>query len=1700
MKLKKRLMLFVTILTIMFTILAPSFSTAISETPVANEETILEETNLYFDPVAALAVQERLLHDSGDDLTMYGDLALVLHTLGDPVGAVGFEGDYALPDDPNALVEVIVQFHTPPSEVLRMMNEANHPYMQAAAFGRTVMTYEDRALTAHSLFESQLSAMPVPFGLGGSPAILDTTHTLFNGALMLVPAGMMEMLAALPEVFMLSPNYAVHSAFEAEDDFYDFALEFLVELEEMFLDGDGTVEAIVVEEENNTEIVTPADPATWTPGANTWSRGFMREAIELFDLETIWDSGITGRGVRAIVIDSGLDYNHPRYHPFHFENQRMQDGTLGSRVPGSGGNAGVNNPSVPPGAGNILPGTPGQPHNNNSPQETLWNGGWADGAAADSNHGTHCTGSVIGVAPGVTLYAYRVLDGGGAWSVMASYDRMWFDGHVYVDGEWVKYYTRNIVNVSLGWSPPTTMNAQTYSTNVLTLTGYYLIVVCTHNFGPAMYTLAAPSDAALSFSVGAGRMGGWVSPYIFEEAQINNTDVRIDLKSWDWAWMPLDANGWLEAFPENMEEILFKDVFARPTPSFTQMQENQVPRWRRGGGLNLDEHGNAEFVWVGAIVNTVAAREAAFARLVELDIDITGKVIIQARNGYGTPGQVNPRDFWAQRGAGAFLIVDDRPEQTTFSYSGGAGLRELVQGSIPSFSMPGQDGRAALPFPAGFAPQVVISDTPQDLLPTAPNNTAVAIPQTANAATAAINITGVTGTINFGALTDHSIRDEHGVFITQTNRAPNYLATFSGIGPARTTYSIGVDIIGPGTQIHSTWPAHGTNRWARALRNEAGDFINLQGEVIHWETGLPVRDPNFHSNPEQRDWSISYVLQMGTSMSTPTVAGIAALVWEAFPDDGPLDIKARLMNTANRMGSEERGTPYNVFQEGAGFVNPAAALAQEAFATAQVPIHWHFHPNHDPDLVGQPGGPIIGGGLPAGWQSSLLLRTQSSLNFGAVLGSTSQELTVTIHNAGTTAWNYTVNFVTADPTVNQRPLGAFHPDVALRSTYNHLYDGTQTITFVMDFPEGVPHGLYNGHVVFTNAAGGRITMPFAGVPYGAEDTVTLRENSGLLNPIIAGFVLEYEDQNDPRHVTSNTIGALTNSNRSSVQFNINFPATTPGTNVINWANRVDIYARRVEADGSLGENAYVFGTMNLTFTAANAAGMFLARHAVTNRVNDPLNPGQFIYLDEGVYELFIDFNISPPAVVNMQLVPGQAIPLSVGRFVVTDTLPGITLDSFSLVGENTVDITGHISSWAHDMAIEHDMFTIGGANEAGNFVMTPARPVTFEDAALFADEQMIRPDIDGNFTLSGMTLGTVLTAVDGMLHEYTAATGAAVSLAGAHRSLPFVPSLLTTTVYAEDWRETINIRFFLGGELTALPLEDIEFIVDGEVVEDIRDFTVNVAGWQTETSAVFISKTAINWENITVNIRAHAQTISLSFTNSMFVLPPEFSLDIFNNGEGGSPSRPNASLYQAGFIRMWTQLDGVGAPLPYPNLSITAEFPDGTSAMQFVRVNRAWVEGQGWQNHFSSIDVLKGNGEWEIINFSITVFNQTVEVVLVNNRFVPPPALSFDIFNNGVGGSPSRPNASLHQAGLIRMWTQLDGVNTLIPFEELVVTAVLPNGQCAMQFVRVNNMWENPGNVNLIDVVTRPAVWERIYLTATLFNTTVEVILVNNLY
>jgi len=90
---------------------------------------------------------------------------------------------------------------------------------------------------------------------------------------------------------------------------------------------------------------------------------------------------------------------------------------------------------------------------------------------------------------------------------------------------------------------------------------------------------------------------------------------------------------------------------------------------------------------------------------------------------------------------------------------------------------------------------------------------------------------------------------------------------------------------------------------------------------------------------------------------------------------------------------------------------------------------------------------------------------------------------------------------------------------------------------------------------------------------------------------------------------------------------------------------------------------------------------------------------------------------------------------------------------------------------------------------------------------------------------------------------------------------------------------------------------------------------------------------------------------------------------------------------------MWTQLDGVNAPVYLDAAdTIVALDQSGQCAMEFVRVNRIWVAGAGWSDYFNMVDVNK-NGQWQYINLYITVFGETVHVLLANALFEVTPAV-----------------------------------------------------------------------------------------------------------
>jgi len=160
---------------------------------------------------------------------------------------------------------------------------------------------------------------------------------------------------------------------------------------------------------------------------------------------------------------------------------------------------------------------------------------------------------------------------------------------------------------------------------------------------------------------------------------------------------------------------------------------------------------------------------------------------------------------------------------------------------------------------------------------------------------------------------------------------------------------------------------------------------------------------------------------------------------------------------------------------------------------------------------------------------------------------------------------------------------------------------------------------------------------------------------------------------------------------------------------------------------------------------------------------------------------------------------------------------------------------------------------------------------------------------------------------------------------------------------------------------------------------------------------------------------------------------------------------------------------------------------------RFVRIN--WVGNRPQDGMVNYFDVQKpADSSWQYVNFTVTTGNQSETIVLHNNRFVPPPVLGLNAFNNGVDTQvPSL-------AGTIRVWTQLNRANAAVALTAANVKAVDQNGNDAMQFVRLNWVGNRPadGMVNYIDVTKAGAAWTTIDLTVIAEGQSITLRLTNN--
>jgi subtilisin family serine protease len=1066
----------------------------------------------------------------------------------------GFVLDYALPDDPAEMVDIIVQFQTPPSVALRLLEEAANPRARVSD-----VQFEEQALAAHSRFMEQLNGSPVPFGLNtATTSVTGSSHTLLNAVYMTVAAGMVEQIANLPEVFMVTPQYTWYT---------------LAQLDAM--NNNPTITGGRGERvENNSSVadstdyiveIEAADYGDYTPHPE-----YNAGALELFEMDYIHNTiGVTGKGVKLGIIDTGVDYRHPLFAKY--------------LVPTNGGH--VNIGGVPHGlrGANFLLDA-GRPSGlNTSPMENI-----AGAGNAHSSHGTHVAGTAVAMAPDVELWAYRVIEGtahpGFANSVIRAIEDSYKNN-------------LDVINLSLGHYVNTPWDSTAYAVNLATLGGVTVVGAAgndgvgggnTHPVGGWFSMGGGVSTGILSISVGSGTGGNRKEQV--STGSVNGTPAQINLTGWTG---------------QNRDSVagIFNQEFDYFWFGLTQMPT--------GGNTNPA---------FPAFINEV--RE----KLLDGG-DLSGKVAVFNRGNEF----VSMADLSVALNAEAHVIINNEISNAhinNVNISGGGR-------PMPIFSMRRDDGLKLIGDPGAALAAVGVAKTG-------------------------------TGKLNFGDGTVTSVA-------TQDLMTPS-----SGVGP-----------MGPALAGDWTDPVTGTNSFSIRRDPELVTTMMVRPDIVAPGNSIVSTWPV--SRPENIDGR-PYNAIGGTSMASPAVAGIVALMIEQFPTADPIEIKARLMNTARDLGGYD-GT-YSVLQAGAGFVVPRKALESTAYATA----------NHRVPL----GGPSWGGSnVVTGTRNLWTNQDMASISFGNVeipedIGDTTDKIRVTIE--GGSNWSADSSLIIPTQSLAQ-PAGGnpaqWGPALTFTNTgvtvnIDKVSDNEFDVSFTHDGNVN-NRGFAQGYITFTSASQ-VLRMPFGGF-FNVElppEPLQAHPSSMIWRPVISSFV------NTPDNFGAEDIRAhgvnvaadlwedpneavVTQSNYSTMSFGYNNPDPLDRT-----ARATKFY---------LGKQGSALGEKELIYTDVPRTAGALVHHLTVVRT---VVGGTVWNLDGPTGDVFLieDGLILTPGIWEITAVvehgAGEAYDLvQTFEFSVSDERPTLEIQGAETVdgklrvivpNNATVSINGQIRSDAHEWA------------------------------------------------------------------------------------------------------------------------------------------------------------------------------------------------------------------------------------------------------------------------------------------------------------------------------------------------------------------------------------------------------------------------------
>ncbi|CAH1201109.1 S8 family serine peptidase [Paenibacillus sp. JJ-223] len=592
---------------------------------------------------------------------------------------------------------------------------------------------------------------------------------------------------------------------------------------------------------------------------------YMKDSAPFIGAPEVWELGYTGEGVKVGVIDTGIDYEHPNLKDAYKGGWDFVD-------------------------------------NDDDPYETTheeWKGSGQpefneNGSAYYTSHGTHVAGTIAareagdfgvkGVAPEAEIYAYRVLgpygSGQTSW-VLGGIDRSVEDN-------------MDIINLSLGNKSNDPSYVTSVALNNAMLAGV-TSVVASGNDGPNRYTLGSPGASAMAITVG------------------NSTGPSQTIAADAHFWIGTEGKGQLpeeqpvpdaEQTPELglVPEVNDEDVSAQGMP------EN--------GAISDDSSLSAPKE------EPAVSEEAAEHTEPEQGADADGESGLEERvaneeRPVSVPSAPAEEDSNSTPAVEAGLPALDAAAADSSSVTESVYHLDLMGWNLAEDPEAVLNGKYELVYTGLGKPTDFEGKEINGKIALIQRGELAFVEKIANAkaagAVAVIVFNNIPGPIgvslgdDFEFIPALSMSKEDGEAIkAQLDAGLKVEVSFSDFvkdmapgdevyssssrGPAKVTLDIKPDVVAPGTSILSTIPAYG--------KDEPG-----------------------------ADYTQAYGRKTGTSMATPHVAGLTALLIEKHPDWTPFDIKAALMNNTKILDTAS----YDVFDQGAGRVQAVEAFDPEAF-------------------------------------------------------------------------------------------------------------------------------------------------------------------------------------------------------------------------------------------------------------------------------------------------------------------------------------------------------------------------------------------------------------------------------------------------------------------------------------------------------------------------------------------------------------------------------------------------------------------------------------------------------------------------------------------------------------------------------------------------------------------------------------------------